>query len=111
MDGLIEAACNLAGTAEIGAIHVVMSRRPTYTELVRYRQEAESRALALNVDATGVSLRPQARDGGKEQETASWTDFRLPISDLRPPSSIFRWLSAQGRAWCAEFSAMSEGTR
>jgi hypothetical protein len=81
IDVLIKAACRVAGSDEIGAIHVVTSRRPTYAELMRYRQLAGARDLDLNVDASSVTVRPHNR------REAQCSEIDLP-HDLRPPSNV-----------------------
>jgi hypothetical protein len=58
LDEVMEVACRLAGTDAIGGIHVAISERPTYDELVYYRSMAEAFGLSLTLKADTIVLRP-----------------------------------------------------
>ena len=79
-DVLITAACRVAGSDEIGAIHVVTSRRPTYAELLRFRQLASARDLELSVDASSVTVRPRKRAEIRRPRAGVVPSFPPPMS-------------------------------
>jgi hypothetical protein len=58
LDEVMEIACRLAGTDAIGGIHIAISDRPTYDELVYYRSLAEGYGLSLTLKADTIVLRP-----------------------------------------------------
>jgi hypothetical protein len=139
IDVPITAAIRVAGTDEIGSVHVVTNRRPTYAALVRYYQEADRRDVTLSVEASGITVRPPIRDGACKTHvgllpsatppppTAAHTWHSCPRAHLwrrgalaqgvQPSvalsrvSSALDWVHAHAQAWRTEFTAMSEGTR
>jgi hypothetical protein len=129
---VVEIACNLAGTDDIRAVHVVSGERPTYDDLLRYRRWADVSLLNLSVDASSVSFRSNRRydeeASGETTRKLSWPHHFLAHGPWRAAltaysqgvktamaentlSSALSWLSAHGRAWFSEFTLMSEGTR
>jgi hypothetical protein len=58
LDEVMEIASRLAGQDAVGAIHVVVGERPTYDDLLHYRQLAEANGLTLTLTADSVVLRP-----------------------------------------------------
>src|SRR3954463_6896393 len=61
IDEVAAVACNLAGTDEIRAVHVVSGERPTYEDLLRYRRWADVDHLNLSVEASSISFRSDRR--------------------------------------------------
>jgi hypothetical protein len=59
MDEVLEIAALLAARDAVGSIHVGVAERPTYDDLLRYRQSAEANGLVLSLLAEEVVLRPQ----------------------------------------------------
>lgn len=131
-DDVVATACNLAGTAEISAVHVVSRERPTYDDLLRYRRWAGVSQLNLSVEASSISFRSLQRF----DEAAAYETTRRPVWPhhfvahvpwraaldaysqgvesavaAKTVSSALDWISAHGRSWYAELSLMSEGTR
>ena len=115
IDEVIEVACHLAGRDGLGAVHVAMSRRPTYDELVRSRRRA----------AAGVVVRPRGK-GGSLADAWGRRVARRDATEADPPAevgraqrptvgvrrlSVRRWLSAQAVDWRADLTEMKEGTR
>ncbi|HEY7035446.1 MAG TPA: hypothetical protein VH482_29165 [Thermomicrobiales bacterium] len=58
LDEVMEIACRLAGQDAIGGIHVAITERPTYDELMYYRSMAEAYGLSLTLKADTIVLRP-----------------------------------------------------
>ena len=125
IDEVIEVACHLAGRDGLGAVHVAMSRRPTYDELVRSRRRAAADGLALQVNAAGVVVRPRGK-GGSLADAWGRRVARRDATEADPPAevgraqrptvgvrrlSVRRWLSAQAADWRADLTEMKEGTR
>lgn len=49
MDGVFAAACNLAAEGTVASVHVIVNRRPTYDDLIRYRHLAAACDLSFMV--------------------------------------------------------------
>jgi hypothetical protein len=131
---LIGIALRLASDDSIESVHVVTSDRPTYPELLHFRQQATARDLNLGVTGSSVSLKKRhhlsatgdegwpvgalhawgerlreralAREAAAEGLGPSFS----PVDSWRP-HPVWHWLHAHGQAWRANLAAMSEGTR
>lgn len=96
---------------EIGAVHVVVGRRPTYVELRAARLEAEWWGLTVGLSADGglVLRRPSlAREAAPDPPIGSspprsWVDERFAAEIRRLVSNV--------REWDAGFDGVREGTR
>lgn len=107
---VVAAAGRLAGLGdEIGAVHVVIGRRPTYAELRAARHDAERWGLRVSVSADGtVAMRRRATAAAPDPPAGSpprrpWVDQRVPAGARRLVGSV--------RAWDAGFAGVREGTR
>lgn len=94
IDQVIEIAC-LAGRDTIGSLHVDTSRRPTFAELLRYRQLATACGFTLTLTGSGVVLRPVARarrgvggQGGLRARLAQLRNRALRQWPGRPASTL-----------------------
>jgi len=81
IERVIAAACGLASSRQgPRGVRVVLNRRPTYDEIVRYRERAAARGVDLAVDGRGVvTIRPRAetrpvRSPVTEKRSGSWRD-------------------------------------
>jgi hypothetical protein len=115
VDDTVKIATRLAGTAEIGAIHVAVGDRPTYDELRHYRDLADSHALTLSMTADSIVLRPRPSEPEIAEAAPALGIARLlpgiGITAVRRTRSGARWLHAHSAAWNLGFHGLSEGTR
>ncbi|HEY7035222.1 MAG TPA: hypothetical protein VH482_28040 [Thermomicrobiales bacterium] len=132
LDAVMEIACRLAGKDAIGGIHVAISERPTYDELVYYRTMAEAYGLSLTLQADTIALRPLPTPDPEIAERvpalvlATWLPraeellasgwhgarrlVRLAISANRLPTAM-RFVRDHAANWNAGFQGLHEGIR
>ena len=96
---------------EIGAVHVVAGRRPTYPELCAARLAAERYGLTVRLSANG-GVTSRQRDPA-QVAAVDTTTLVLPVHpswDQRIAAGARR-LVEDVRAWDAGFAGVREGTR
>ena len=61
MNEIVVAACRLVGAEDrVRGVHIVTSNRPTYDELFRYRETAQTNRVRLAVSGEGlITIRPE----------------------------------------------------
>lgn len=109
----VAAACRLARYGEeIGAVHVVTGRRPTYPQLHAARGEAERWGLAVTVAADGAVTmrRPASSAPPRPTGVAPDPPWRWQLWLDRHVAEVRRW-ARDVRAWEAGFAGLREGTR
>jgi hypothetical protein len=128
VNDMISVASRIVGREGITAVHVVSRQRPTYDEVLRYRQQATRRDLEFKVDASSVSFRAHRQADVGESAEAAGEDWRSRMRYATPRAASTTlhhgWsnmvnavlpgldrLRLQVQAWEAELGAMSEGTR
>jgi hypothetical protein len=83
LDELVEIASRLAGSRDLGAVHLTIPARPTSDELQHYHAIADANERSLSVTAIGLTLRPKMFDpGGLEREQVTPTSGEIPVSGL-----------------------------
>jgi hypothetical protein len=110
VDGVMHIASHLVGRDEIGAIHVVTNERPTYADLLRFREVADANEMTLIVEAGAVVLRPveslntvtSEQSPGPTLETTSQSHF---------PRAVWHWVHDHAAAVIALFAGLTEGVR
>jgi len=64
METLVAAACRLVGSGTgVRSVHVLSPDRPTYEELLCYKEWAQQQHVRMNVDGNGITVRPEAAAG------------------------------------------------
>jgi hypothetical protein len=131
---VIDVALRLASKDGIASVHVVSSDRPTYPELLHFRQQAIAHDLDLAVTGSSVSLKRRhhfSATGDEEwpvgalhawaerlreraralEAVAEGLESNFPADGSSPSHLVWNWLNDHGRSWRAGLAGMSEGTR
>jgi hypothetical protein len=114
----------MAGTDDIGAIHITVPERPTFDELRLFRRIAACHGLTLTMTADSIILRPKSIDLElAESAPALGVAALLPslgkaaggtwhrVHDRVSASPMIHRLHDHAAHWNAGFQGLSEGTR
>jgi hypothetical protein len=111
LEEAIDVASRMAGTDDIGAIHVTIAERPTYDELRQFREIAACHGLTLTMTAESIILRLKPND----PEVAAHAPA-LGVAALLPSlggvaGQTWHRLHDRAARWNLGFQGLSEGTR